>query len=126
MKKQSSIYLKNLKKRRGINLIEMLITMSMSFILVIAVGTLLVGGNSLWRKGYESANSRVKQDAHALTISFGSIGRKSNRLNYILYKKVDGRYIRALPAEGGAEQIVYGDAVEFRYWSVDEPTFDML
>lgn len=126
MKKQSSIYLKNLKKRRGISLIEMLITMAMSFILVIAVGTLLVGGNHLWRKGYESANSRIKQDAHALMLTFGSIGRRSNRLNYTLYQKVDDRYVRAVGQSGGAEQIVYGDAVEFRYWSADVPTSDML
>ena len=36
------------------------------------------------------ANKKLRQDALATTMAFGSMGRKANRLNYTIYKGGDG------------------------------------
>lgn len=104
------------KKNTGFSLIELLIAMSISSILALSVGVLLIGGQRSWAKIYNDANSEMRQGSYAIMTAFGSIGRQSNRLNYTLYTKEGNKYIPST-ASGGNEQIVYGDAVEFRYWA---------
>ncbi|MBN2594049.1 MAG: hypothetical protein JXA81_11120 [Sedimentisphaerales bacterium] len=106
------------KFRSGLTLVELVIAMTINLLVVLAVGALLVGGNRAWQNTYNSANKKLKQDALATTVAFGSVGRKANRLNYTIYKKEDGSYVPALPITADPEEVVSGDAVEFRYWDV--------
>lgn len=115
----------------GISLVEVVITMVISVILIFAVGVLLVGGNRAWQHTYESAHKKIKDDARTITITFGSVGRKSNRLykepktapvnmdfGYRLYTVSGGNFTPAVPTTT-SEVTVFGDAVEFRYWDVE-------
>lgn len=104
--------------RSGLTMIELLVAMTMNIIVISAVGVLLVGGNRAWLNTYKSANKKIKDDALATTTAFGSIGRKANRLTYTIYK-IDGETFKpALPITSDPEEVVSGDAVEFRYWDV--------
>jgi hypothetical protein len=58
--------------------------------------------------------------------TFGSVGRKSNRLAYTLYNYASGSYAPAEPQTGNPEEVVYGDAVQFRYWDVSQPDSSLL
>jgi hypothetical protein len=104
---------------------ELLVAMAISTIVAMAIGALLVGGQRSWQMTYDQTNRKIKQDAQAIMITFGSIGRKSNRLNYTLYNEAVGSYIPSNPQDGSS-QVVYGDAVEFRYWSESGPTSAIL
>jgi hypothetical protein len=109
-----------------LTLVELIITMLVSSVLFIAVGALLVGGQRSWQNTYDQANSSMRRDSQAIMNAFGSIGRKSNRLAYTLYKESDGSYVEAVPQSGTGEEVVYGDAVEFRYWSASVPDVSLL
>jgi hypothetical protein len=102
----------------GVTLVEITIAMTLNSIVALAVGILLIGGNRGWQNIYESANKKIKQDALVTTLKFGSIGRKANRLSYQIYKVSGSTFVPALPQAGGTQEVVSGDAVEFRYWDV--------
>jgi len=104
--------------RRGVTLIEVVITSTLSLTLTLAVGVLLVGGNRAWVRTFNLADSKARQDALALTVAFGSVGRKANRLGYTIYHLDGDRLIPARPKTNNPEEIVSGDAVEFIYWDV--------
>ncbi|MBN1795550.1 MAG: prepilin-type N-terminal cleavage/methylation domain-containing protein [Sedimentisphaerales bacterium] len=116
----------NKKISAGFTLVELLVTMLISSILLLVVGVLLIGGQRSWEKIYGDANSEMRQGSHAIMAAFGSIGRRSNRLNYTLYKQADYSYIPSEPETSNSEEIVYGDAVEFRYWSASAPDASLL
>jgi hypothetical protein len=97
---------------------ELCVSTAVSLVLVLTVAALLVGGNRAWRRTYDSASSKVKQDALDTMIAFGSIGRKANRLNYAVYKMSGDTLTPALPKTTDPQEVVFGDAVEFRYWDV--------
>jgi len=105
--------------RSGLTLIELVIAMTINLIVVLAIGALLVGGNRAWQHSYNSANKKLKQDALATTMAFGSMGRKANRLNYTIYTGDGSNYTPALPQTKDPQELVSGDAVEFRYWDVE-------
>ncbi|GAF98760.1 unnamed protein product, partial [marine sediment metagenome] len=88
------------------------------------VGTLLVGGNRAWLNTFNSANKQIKQDALATTVAFGSMGRRSNRLGYTIYKVNGGTFTPAVPVTSDPQEVVSGDAVEFRYWDVGMDSTD--
>jgi hypothetical protein len=92
--------------------------MLLNSIILLAVGVLLVGGNRGWSNIYDSANKKIKQDAMVTTLTFGSIGRKANRLSYKLYNSTGDAFTPALPQTSDPQEVVSGDAVEFRYWDV--------
>ena len=100
-------------------MIELVIAMAINLILVLVVGVLFVNGNRAWQNTFDSAHSTIEEDAYAITTAFGSIGRKSNRLNYVVYKKTGINYKPVETSNQNSEEIVYGDAVEFRYWDVE-------
>jgi hypothetical protein len=102
----------------GFTVVELCVSTAVSLVLVLAVAALLVGGNRAWRRTYESASSKVKQDALDTMIAFGSVGRRSNRLSYEVYKMSGDTLTRALPKTTQPQEVVFGDAVEFRYWDV--------
>jgi hypothetical protein len=67
----------------------------------------------------------MRVGSHAIMAAFGSIGRRSNRLNYTVYTKSGSNYIEST-AQGNGDEIVYGDAVEFCYWEATEPDESLL
>jgi hypothetical protein len=104
--------------RTGLTLIELVIAMAMNIIVVLAVGTLLVGGNRAWLRTFDSANRKIKRDALAATVAFGNIGRKANRLSYTIYKVTSDGLVPAKPVTSEPQEVVSGNAVEFKYWDV--------
>ncbi len=103
--------------RSGLTVIELIIAMMINVVVVMAVGALLAGGNRTWQNTYDSANKKIRRDALAATVAFGSAGRKANRLGYKIYK-VSGDTFTPATATTTGEEVVSGDAVEFRYWDV--------
>lgn len=115
--------------RSGITLVELVIAISIAPILVLGVGTLLVSGHRAWQQTYDSAHKQIKEDARAVAVAFGSIGRKANRLDYTLYDIIGSTFIPAVPQTSEPEEVVSGDAVEFRYWDVEldvDDTYDLM
>jgi hypothetical protein len=100
-------------------MVELVITMAISLILVLAVGGLLVSGNRAWQRTYNSAHKKIKEDADAVTVAFGSMGRKANRLGYIIYNVNGSTFTPAVPSTSNPQEVVSGNAVEFRYWDVE-------
>jgi prepilin-type N-terminal cleavage/methylation domain-containing protein len=121
-----TLYSKQKKFRCGLSLLELMITVMVSSVLALAVGALLLGGQRSWQNTYAQANSKMRLDSQAIMSAFGCVGRKSNRLGYTLYTELDGSYLEAVPSGGSEEEVVYGDAVEFRYWSADVPDVSLL
>ena len=115
--------------RSGITLVELVITIIIAPILVLGVGTLLVSGHRAWQQTYDSAHKQIKEDARAVAVAFGNIGRKANRLDYTLYDIIGSTFIPAVPQTSEPEEVVSGDAVEFRYWDVEldvDDTYDLM
>ena len=102
----------------GMTLVELVTAMTAALILIAAVGMLLHGGNLAWQRTYASANSRTNQDAQGLVAAFGAVGRKSNRASYVLYRISGATLMPALPPADQPDSVVFGDAIEFRYWDV--------
>lgn len=99
----------------GFTLIELTLSIAGALIVALIVGLLLVSGQRSWARAFNYANSKPQVDALASTITFGSIGRKSNKLNYALYE-VSGDNFEKVPPPKDAEEVIIGQAVEFRYW----------
>jgi hypothetical protein len=116
---------KTLKKNLpGLTLVELVLAMTIVLIVILAAGVLLVSGFRVWRQGFLSAHKKIKQDAQAVMLTFGNIARKSNRLNYGIYKQTGESFLPALPESMSDVEVVAGDAVEFRYWDVELDTTD--
>jgi len=115
---------KKSKSAPAVTLVELAITMAVASILVLAVGALLVSGQRGWHQTYNAAHKKIKEDALAVTTAFGSIGRKANRLNYIIYNKSGSTLTPAVPQTTDTIEVVSGDAVEFRYWDVELDSTD--
>jgi hypothetical protein len=102
----------------GFTVLELCVSTAVSLVLVLTVAALLVGGNRAYQRTYDSASSKVKEDALETMIAFGSVGRRANRLNYAVYDMSGDTLTPALPKTTQPEEVVFGDAVEFRYWDV--------
>lgn len=92
--------------------------MVIATILALTVGALLVSGHRAWRWGYSSAHQKIREDARVVMIAFGSMGRRSNRLSYTIYNLQGGTFVPAEPVGTDGQEVVSGEAVEFRYWDV--------
>lgn len=113
----------------GFSLVELSVTTAISLILLLTVGVVLFGSQRAWQRAYETANKKIKQDAEAVMLAFGSVGRKSNQVNYVIYNVIGSTFTRALPTGTSTEEVVFGDAVEFRYWDVEldlEDTHELM
>jgi prepilin-type N-terminal cleavage/methylation domain-containing protein len=106
------------KMRAGFTLIELVVAMSAALILVLVVGTLLVSGQRSWARAFSYAYAKPQLDAFGTTITFGSFGRKANKMDYKLYKIVNNKFVVAVPLVN-PEEVVTGEAVEFHYWDKD-------
>lgn len=108
----------------GMTLIELVISMAIALIVILAAGLLLVAGNRTRRQGFAESQKKIKRDSQAIMLTFGNIARKSNRLNYHLYIQSGSNFIPSAPKSMTDVEVVSGDAVEFRYWDVDLDTAD--
>ena len=114
----------NVKFQAGLTLIELVITMVISSLLMLTIGILLLSGQRAWKQTYDSAHKKIKQDAQAVMTTFSSVGRKANRINYRIYSISGSNFTPAVPHTSNPEEVVSGDAVEFRYWDVELDTAD--
>jgi len=105
--------------RSGFTLMELVIVMLISPMLALVVGILLVSGNRAWLRTFNSAHKKIKQDAQVVTITFENMARKTNRLDYTVYEVNGNAFTAAVPKTSNPQEVVSGDAVEFRYWNVD-------
>jgi len=103
----------------GVTIIELVITMAISTMLISVVGILLVSGQRAWNRTYNSAHKQIKEDAQDVMITFSSIGRKSNRIDYTIYDITGSTFTPAVQQTSDPEEVISGDAVEFRYWDVE-------
>lgn len=106
------------KFRFGFTIVELVITIAVATVLVLAVGVLLASGHRAWRRTYDSAHKKIKVDALTTMLAFGSMGRRSNRISYTIYETDGTTFTPAVPVTAEPEEVVSGDAVEFRYWDV--------
>lgn len=104
---------------RGLTLVELTISLGLSVVITLALGALMVGGNWAWGRTYDVAHNPIRVDADRIMAAFGTIGRKSNRTSYNIYAYNNGRLSLSLADGRSPEQVVSGDAVEFRYWDVE-------
>jgi prepilin-type N-terminal cleavage/methylation domain-containing protein len=110
---------KSKKSHYGFTIVELMITLTIGTILALVVGVLLISGQRAWSQTYDSAHRKIKQDALVVTLAFGSVGRRANRLNYTIYNVTGGTFTPAVPQTSNPQEVVFGDAVEFRYWDVE-------
>ncbi len=107
------------KNRAGLTLVELIIGVVASIIVLFSVGILLVSGHRGWNYAFNYANGPVQVNAMETMLTFGSMGRRSNKSDYKLYQISGDAYIPAVPVGPDPEEVVFGDAVEFRYWDAD-------
>jgi len=104
--------------RNGFTLIELVVATAAAMIVILIVGSLLVSGQRSWARAFNYANSKPQLDALTTTITFGTLGRKSNKTDYTLYEIKAGKFDR-LPPPATPEEVVTGQAVEFHYWDTE-------
>lgn len=106
--------------RSGVTLVELMMAATISTLLVLGVGILLVGGQRFWQRTYSDSQKQIRQDVQAIMIKFGSMGRKSNCISsggwqgYKIYAN-HGDTVPATTIPGTL--IATGNAAEFGYWN---------
>jgi hypothetical protein len=107
----------NKKIRRGITIIELVITCIVGAMITLLIGGLLVAGQRNWLRAFNSANGKVEVDSYTAVLTFNSTGRISNKRDYCLYNiSHNGIYTPASPLPSNPVAVVDGNAIEFRYW----------
>ena len=100
---------------RGFSLVELIMAIAVATIVMMAVALLVYSGQKSWIRAFNATNSESRLGSLDSMIALGAVGRKSNKVDYRLYKLVAGQYQRALPISNPEEPII-GQAIEFRYW----------
>jgi prepilin-type N-terminal cleavage/methylation domain-containing protein len=103
-------------RNAGLTLIELMIAITISLIVVLLVGILLESGQKSWARAFTYANSETQLEALTTTITFGKIGRQSNRQDYKIYEVLDGPRFFPAAAPANPDEVITGQAVEFHYW----------
>jgi prepilin-type N-terminal cleavage/methylation domain-containing protein len=112
------------KTAPGFTLIELIMAMAAACVVMMTAALLVASGQKSWSKTFNSANSEARLGSLDSMVALGAVGRKSNKVDYRLYKLVSGSYQRALPLVN-PEEVVIGHAIEFRYWE-DELSTDYM
>ena len=108
------------KFKSGLTLIELIIGVVASIIVIFTVAILLISGHRGWNRAFEYANGDIQVNAIETMINFGISGRRANKSDYKLYEKQGEAYIPVLPSSAeDPEEVIFGDAVEFRYWDAE-------
>jgi prepilin-type N-terminal cleavage/methylation domain-containing protein len=108
-------------KRNGFTVIELMTAIALSCIVMIPVAMLVYSGQKICKKSYDTAfNCQSQLDSVSSITSFCSFGRKSNKKDYYVYSTAGSgsstTYTQVMPV-ANPEEILTGQAVEFRYWS---------
>jgi hypothetical protein len=116
---------KSKKIRSGVTLVELCMSMLVASIVMLVIGTLVVGSAKGWQQNYDIAHKKIKEQATTVSLAFANIGRRSNMNNYVVYVNTSGStFVPAVSATPSVETVVSGDAVEFRYWDVELDSSD--
>lgn len=105
--------------RKGFTLIELVIAVTASMIIILICGVLLESGQKSWAKAFNFANSKSQLDALTTTITFGQLGRQSNKLDYKLYNVTGGLRFTSVALPTSPQEVIKGNAVEFHYWNTE-------
>ena len=70
--------------RRGLTLVELVITLTIIPIVVVSAGLALVDGQRGWNETYNHVNNSIATDGYAATRAFESIVRKASRKRELL------------------------------------------
>ena len=110
-------------KRNGFTQIELMVAIALCCIVMLPVAMLIQSGYRSWSQTYATANCDSQLDSIATTTSFGTIGRKSNKKDYYVYSVAGSGSSTTFTAPPvnplDPDEILTGQAVEFRYWSTD-------
>ncbi len=104
--------------RGGFTLIELIVAMNASLIVMTTTALLVHSGHRGWVKTFNSTNCESRLGALDTMVALGAVGRKSNKTDYRLYRITGDHYDRVLPL-ADPEEILIGQAIEFRYWDTD-------
>jgi hypothetical protein len=102
----------------GFTLIELIVAMTTSSIVILTAGMLINSGYRSWTRSFNYANCESRLGALDTMVALGAIGRKSNKMDYRLYE-VSGSVFTRAGTTAGPEEVVTGQAIEFRYWDTD-------
>ncbi len=114
------------QKKQGFTLLEMMISITITVIPIMAVAAMLSNGQRTWNNVYSSTFTQLQAESMTALLSFGQWGRRSNRDNYVIYDVTRGNYTEALPRTTDPVEVVSGEAVEFHYWDAVKPSEIML
>ncbi len=112
-------------RRTGLTLIEMIAAIGIASIVMLSAALLVQSGYKGFNQTYNNANCESRLGALDTMTALGAIGRKSNRLNYRVYEVTGNSFEQVLPS-ADPEEILTGQAVEFRYWSSPELDSDLM
>ena len=109
-----------LRVRRGISLIELVLSITISIFPISLVGLLFASGQYNFAQIYRSTNNLTETQGQAVEATFSRIGRKSDRSKCNIY--LGGVLLTKSPGDTS----ISGSGIEFRYWPDDlqsgEPT----
>ena len=100
-------------------MIELMVAIALGCIVMLPVAMLIQSGYKSWNQTYATANCNSQLDSIATTTSFGTIGRKSNKNDYYVYQVASSTFTAPPVNPLDPDEILTGQAVEFRYWSTD-------
>ncbi|MBL7214933.1 MAG: hypothetical protein ISS71_04570 [Phycisphaerae bacterium] len=75
---------KNNRKRQGLSLIELAVTMLITTITVIAIGVVMVDNHRGWLDSYAKVYGGAANDAAMVQVAFEKIVRKASRTKYLI------------------------------------------
>lgn len=99
-------------------MIEVVVAMTAASIVMIIAAMLVNSGYRSWNKIFNAANCESRLGTLDTMTALGAVGRKSNKINYRVYEVVGNTFTRALPLVD-PEEVVTGQAIEFRYWDTE-------
>ena len=106
------------KTSSGLTLIEMIVAIGISSIVMLSAGLLVSSGYKGWKQSFNNANCESRLGAMDTMIALGAIGRKSNKMDYCVYEVTGNTFTKVVPV-ADPEEILTGQAVEFRYWDTE-------
>ncbi len=109
---------RKLKIRNGFTLVESIVAMAAASIVMLSAAILVSSGYRGWNQTFNNTNLESRLGALDTMIALGAVGRKSNKINYCLYE-VDGTHFEKVVPVAEPEEVVVGQAAEFRYWDTE-------
>jgi hypothetical protein len=106
--------------RKGLTIIELIAAIGIASIVMLSAAMLVSSGYKGWNQTYNNANSEARLGAMDTMIALGAIGRKSNKMDYRIYEFDGATYERVgVDPPSNPDDILTGQAVEFRYWDTE-------